>query len=59
MTQTPATRREKRIVYLPRAVIDIGSNTVRMVIYEGSPRAPRTVWNEKVAAPAATCPRPD
>ena len=50
MTQTPATRREKRIVYLPRAVIDIGSNTVRMVIYEGSPRAPRTVWNEKVAA---------
>ncbi len=33
-----------------RAVIDIGSNTVRMVVYTGSPRAP-TVWlNEKVTA---------
>ena len=50
MTEAFGTRREKRIVYLPRAVIDIGSNTVRMVIYEGSPRAPRVVWNEKVAA---------
>ena len=34
----------------PRAVIDIGSNTVRMVIYEGTARAPEVVWNEKVAA---------
>lgn len=34
----------------PRAVIDIGSNTVRLVIYEGTARAPETVWNEKVAA---------
>nr|WP_247712045.1 Ppx/GppA family phosphatase [Qipengyuania qiaonensis] len=34
----------------PRAVIDIGSNTVRMVIYEGTGRAPEVVWNEKVAA---------
>jgi exopolyphosphatase/guanosine-5'-triphosphate,3'-diphosphate pyrophosphatase len=50
VTEAFGTRREKRIVHLPRAVIDIGSNTVRMVIYEGSPRAPRTVWNEKVAA---------
>ena len=50
MSEAFGTRREKRIVHLPRAVIDIGSNTVRMVIYEGSPRAPRTVWNEKVAA---------
>ncbi|OBX20874.1 hypothetical protein A9995_02305 [Erythrobacter sp. QSSC1-22B] len=43
-------RRERRIVHAPSAVIDIGSNTVRLVIYEGSPRAPRVVWNEKVAA---------
>ena len=34
----------------PRAVIDIGSNTVRLVIYEGTARAPEPVWNEKVAA---------
>lgn len=34
----------------PRAVIDIGSNTVRLVIYEGTARAPEVVWNEKVPA---------
>ena len=39
-----------RLLKPPRAVIDIGSNTVRLVIYEGSRRAPETVWNEKVAA---------
>jgi exopolyphosphatase/guanosine-5'-triphosphate,3'-diphosphate pyrophosphatase len=33
-----------------RAVIDIGSNTVRLVIYAGAPRAPDTFLNEKVAA---------
>ena len=33
-----------------RAVIDIGSNTVRMVIYSGSPRAPDVWLNEKVTA---------
>lgn len=33
-----------------RAVIDIGSNTVRMVIYGGSPRAPQVLANEKVTA---------
>lgn len=30
------------------AVIDIGSNSVRLVIYEGSRRAPLTIFNEKV-----------
>ena len=30
-----------------RAVIDIGSNSVRLVIYEGPPRAPIPVFNEK------------
>ncbi|MEB3414551.1 Ppx/GppA family phosphatase [Alteriqipengyuania sp. WL0013] len=34
----------------PRAVIDIGSNTVRLVVYDGPRRAPVPVWNEKVAA---------
>lgn len=33
-----------------RAVIDIGSNTVRMVVYSGSPRVPDTWLNEKVTA---------
>ncbi len=33
-----------------RAVIDIGSNTVRMVIYDGPPRAPVVLFNEKVTA---------
>lgn len=33
-----------------RAIIDIGSNTVRLVIYGGSLRAPITLLNEKVVA---------
>lgn len=33
-----------------RAVIDIGSNTVRLVIFSGSMRAPEIALNEKVAA---------
>lgn len=32
------------------AVIDIGSNSVRLVVYEGPPRAPAVIFNEKVAA---------
>jgi exopolyphosphatase/guanosine-5'-triphosphate,3'-diphosphate pyrophosphatase len=33
-----------------RAVIDIGSNTVRLVVYAGSRRAPEVWLNEKVSA---------
>ena len=33
-----------------QAVIDIGSNTVRLVIYGAPRRAPTVLWNEKVAA---------
>lgn len=33
-----------------RAIIDIGSNTVRMVIYGGPPRTPVVLFNEKVTA---------
>ncbi|MCK0127709.1 Ppx/GppA family phosphatase [Erythrobacter sp. F6033] len=33
-----------------RAIIDIGSNTVRLVVYGGSMRAPAVLLNEKVAA---------
>ncbi|HZV09995.1 MAG TPA: Ppx/GppA family phosphatase, partial [Novosphingobium sp.] len=32
------------------AIIDIGSNTVRLVIYDGPPRAPTVLYNEKVTA---------
>src|SRR3546814_13548637 len=32
------------------AVIDIGSNSVRLVVYEGPARAPAVLFNEKVAA---------
>ena len=33
-----------------RAITDIGSNTVRLVIYGGPPRAPEVLHNEKVTA---------
>lgn len=33
-----------------KAIIDIGSNTVRMVIYGGPARAPQVLFNEKVTA---------
>ncbi len=32
------------------AVVDIGSNSVRLVIHEGHPRAPSMIFNEKVMA---------
>ena len=50
MTLPPSARRRRERTKRTRAVIDIGSNTVRMVIYEGTERAPEVVWNEKVAA---------
>ena len=34
----------------PRAVIDIGSNTVRLVVYGGAQRAPNVLINERVTA---------
>ena len=40
----------RRVSDQRRAVIDIGSNTVRLVIYGGPPRAPAVLWNEKVSA---------
>ena len=33
---------------IPVAVVDIGSNSVRQVIYEGLARAPAVLFNEKV-----------
>ncbi|MEO7240641.1 MAG: Ppx/GppA family phosphatase [Sphingomicrobium sp.] len=34
----------------PRAIIDIGSNSVRLVVYAGNGRAPAAIFNEKVMA---------
>src|SRR5690606_2300152 len=34
----------------PVAVIDIGSNSIRLVIYEGVARAPTVLFNEKMLA---------
>jgi exopolyphosphatase/guanosine-5'-triphosphate,3'-diphosphate pyrophosphatase len=34
----------------PVAIIDIGSNSVRLVVYAGAPRTPTTIFNEKVLA---------
>jgi exopolyphosphatase/guanosine-5'-triphosphate,3'-diphosphate pyrophosphatase len=48
---TPAARRAQVEGNRPdRAVIDIGSNTVRMVVYRGSQRAPEIWLNERVSA---------
>ena len=32
----------------PRAIIDIGSNSVRLVVYSGARRIPVPIFNEKV-----------
>src|SRR5436305_10021930 len=32
----------------PVAVVDIGSNSVRLVVYEGLTRSPTSIFNEKV-----------
>ncbi len=51
MNRTSAARRLHTEGSRPdRAVIDIGSNTVRLVVYSGSPRAPGIWLNERVSA---------
>ena len=34
----------------PTAIVDIGSNSVRLVVYSGAPRVPAPIFNEKVLA---------
>src|SRR5205085_6801373 len=34
--------------YRPVAVVDIGSNSVRLVVYDGLRRAPTPIFNEKL-----------
>ena len=45
----PEHRRRKREASRA-AIIDIGSNTVRLVVYGSPKRAPTVLWNEKVSA---------
>ena len=46
-----AAKKHNSATFAPeRAVIDIGSNTVRLVVYSGPPRAPVVWLNEKVTA---------
>jgi len=47
----PEPEAQGRLAYGPPiAVIDIGSNSVRVVIYEGLARSPTPIFNEKVLA---------
>ena len=39
---------EPRRDFEPMAVVDIGSNSVRLVVYEGAVRTPTPIFNEKV-----------
>ncbi|MGB3797871.1 MAG: Ppx/GppA family phosphatase [Alteraurantiacibacter sp.] len=50
MTASAAKRSNARIEVPDRAVIDIGSNTVRLVVYSGPARAPNVWLNEKITA---------
>lgn len=51
MTAARAGSRRSSLADSPdRAVIDIGSNTVRLVVYSGSRRSPNVWLNEKVTA---------
>ena len=38
-----------------KAVIDIGSNTIRLVVYDGLPRAPMPIYNEKSRVALGAC----
>ncbi|MDE1467584.1 Ppx/GppA phosphatase family protein [Aurantiacibacter sp. D1-12] len=50
MSPAASKRGATRIEVPDRAVIDIGSNTVRMVVFSGPKRAPNVWLNEKVTA---------
>jgi exopolyphosphatase/guanosine-5'-triphosphate,3'-diphosphate pyrophosphatase len=34
----------------PTAIVDIGSNSIRLAVYAGAPRMPSIIFNEKVLA---------
>ena len=50
MTSLPFFRSAAPPVQGPVGIIDIGSNSVRLVIYEGANRIPSILFNEKIMA---------
>ena len=46
----PAVEPAMTDAYPRTGIIDIGSNSVRLVVYQGHPRIPATLFNEKVMA---------
>jgi len=46
----PAASSASKAGPIRRAIIDIGSNSIRLVIYDGPARAPFVLFNEKIAA---------
>ena len=50
MRAIPFLKRDARVATLPIGIIDIGSNSIRLVIYEGEGRIPSILFNEKIMA---------
>lgn len=54
MSVTSLLQRKPRAVSIPQsqrtAIIDIGSNSIRLVVYDGAARLPAILFNEKVLA---------
>lgn len=50
LLSSAATRTDEGIVATRSAIIDIGSNSVRLVVYDGPRRIPFILFNEKVMA---------
>jgi exopolyphosphatase / guanosine-5'-triphosphate,3'-diphosphate pyrophosphatase len=50
MRLTPFLKREARLSGAPIGIIDIGSNSIRLVVYEGEGRIPSILFNEKIMA---------
>ncbi|WP_294395234.1 Ppx/GppA family phosphatase [uncultured Sphingomonas sp.] len=50
MRLSPFRKRDAQPADAPVAIIDIGSNSIRLVIYEGAGRIPSILFNEKVMA---------
>jgi exopolyphosphatase/guanosine-5'-triphosphate,3'-diphosphate pyrophosphatase len=50
MRAIPFPKRDAQVTTLPVGIIDIGSNSIRLVIYEGEGRIPSILFNEKIMA---------
>ena len=50
MRAIPFLKRDAQVATLPIGIIDIGSNSIRLVIYEGEGRIPSILFNEKIMA---------